>query len=202
MDKENIKHGTTTVGLLCSDGVILASESRATMGNLIANKDVRKIFEVQKHIGMTTAGSVADAQKLVRVMQVETNLYQIERDHRMKVDAAVSLLSNILHGNKWFPYWVQLLVGGYDTKAKLYSLDAVGSALEEKVVATGSGSPFAYGVLEAEFNEDRPVAENLPVAVKAIKAALERDAFSGNKINLVTITKEGYKDIDPAKYLK
>ncbi len=202
MDKENEKHGTTTVGLLCSDGVILASESRATMGNLIANKDTKKIYAIQSHIGITTAGSVADAQKLVRVMQVETNLYQIERDQRMKVDAAVSLLSNILHENRWFPYWVQLIVGGFDTKPRLYSLDAVGSALEEKVVSTGSGSPFAYGVLEAEFSENKAVKDMLPIAAKAIKAALERDAYSGNKINLVAITKEGYKEVDPAKYLK
>ncbi|MCK4327222.1 MAG: archaeal proteasome endopeptidase complex subunit beta [Candidatus Diapherotrites archaeon] len=202
MDKENTKHGTTTLGLKCKDGVILASESRATMGNLIANKDTPKIFRLQDHIWMTTAGSVADAQKLVRIMQVETNLYQIERDHPMKVDAAVSLLSNILHGNKWFPYWVQLLIGGYDTGPRLYSLDAVGSALEEKVVATGSGSPFAYGLLEAQYSEGGTVDENVPVAVKAIKSALERDAFSGNNIKLVAITKSGYKKIDPAPYLK
>ena len=202
MDKENEKHGTTTVGLMCSDGVILASESRATMGNLIANKNAQKIYPIQNHIGITTAGSVADAQMLVRVMQVETNLYQIERDQRITVEAAVSQLSNILHGNKYFPYWVQLIVGGYDTKPRLYSLDAVGSALEETVVATGSGSPFAYGVLEAEFSEDKTIKEMLPVAVKAIKAALERDAYSGNRINLVAINKDGYKKIDSAKYLK
>ena len=202
MDKENEKHGTTTVGLMCTDGVILASESRATMGNLIANKNARKIYPIQNHIGITTAGSVADAQMLVRIMQVETNLYQIERDQQITVEAAVSQLSNILHGNKWLPYWVQLIVGGYDTEPRLYSLDAVGSALEEKVVSTGSGSPFAYGVLEAEFSENKTIKEMLPVAVKAIKAALERDAYSGNKISLVTITKDGYKEVDPAKYLK
>ena len=202
MDKENTKHGTTTVGLKCSDGVILASESRATMGNLIANKETPKIFPIQDHIWITTAGSVADAQKLVRFMQVETNLYQIERDHSMKVDAAVSLLSNILHGNKWFPYWVQLLVGGYDSEPRLYSLDAVGSALEEKVVSTGSGSPFAYGLLEAQYKEGASVDENISVAARAIKSAVERDAFSGNGINIVAITKSGYTRIDPAPYLK
>ncbi|MFC2175009.1 archaeal proteasome endopeptidase complex subunit beta [archaeon] len=202
MDKENERHGTTTLGLKCKDGVILASESRATMGNLIANKDTPKIFKIQDHIWMTTAGSVADAQKLVRLMQVETNLYQIERDHPIKVDSAVSLLSNVLHGNKYFPYWVQLLVGGYDSKPRLYSLDAVGSALEEKVVSTGSGSPFAYGLLEADYKEDATIEENLPVAAKAIKSALERDAFSGNNIKLVAITKSGYRHVDPAGYLK
>ena len=100
------------------------------------------------------------------------------------------------------PYWVQLIVGGYDSGPKLYSLDAMGSALEEKVVATGSGSPFAYGVLELHYNENKTIEEMLPVAAKAIKAAVARDAFSGNNINLVTITADGYKEIDPAKYLE
>ena len=202
MDKENTKHGTTTVGLKCKDGVILASESRATMGNLIANKETPKIFSIQDHIGITTAGSVADAQKLVRMLQVETNLYQIERDHPIKVDAAVSLLANILHGNKYFPFWVQLLIGGFDSEPRLYSLDAVGSALEEKVVATGSGSPFAYGLLEAQYSEDKTIEEMLPVAARAIKSALERDAYSGNSIRLVVITKDGYRDVDSAPYLE
>ncbi len=202
MDKENTKHGTTTVGLLCKNGVILGSETRATMGNLIANKEVKKILPIQDHIWITTAGSVADAQKLVRMMQVETNLYQIERDRNINVEASTSLLSNILHGNKYFPYWVQLLVGGYDTKPRLYSLDAVGSVLEEKVVATGSGSPFAYGVLENLYSEGKTIEEMIPVAAKAVKAAVSRDAFSGNHINLVTITKDGYKEIDASEYLK
>ena len=201
MDKENAKHGTTTVGLLCSDGVILGSETRATMGNLIANKNVKKILPIQDHIWITTAGGVADAQKLVRMMQVESNLYQIERGRPMKVEAAVSLLSNILHGNKWFPYWVQLIVGGYDDKPRLFSLDALGSALDEKVVSTGSGSPFAYGLLENLYSEGKTVEEMLPVAAKAIKSALERDAFSGNHINLVAITQSGYKKVDGTKYL-
>ncbi|MCD6523085.1 MAG: archaeal proteasome endopeptidase complex subunit beta [Candidatus Diapherotrites archaeon] len=195
------KKGTTTIGLLCSDGVVLAAETRATMGNLIANKHVEKVFKIQDHIGLTTAGAVADAQKLVRIMQVETNLYQIERKGPIEVEAAVTLLSNILHANKFFPYYVQLLMGGYDTKPRLYSLDAIGSSLPEKVVATGSGSPFAYGVLEQSYKENKSVKENVKVAVHALKAAMERDAMSGNGMNVVTITKEGYKKVDISKII-
>lgn len=201
MDKVESKKGTTTIGLLCKDGVVLAAETRATMGNMIANKEVEKIFKIQPHIGMTTAGGVADAQKLVRVMRVETNLWQIERNKPMKVDAAVTLLSNILHGSKWFPYYVQLLMGGYDDEPKLYSLDALGSALEEKLVSTGSGSPFAYGVLEDKYSEKKSIEANVELAVHALKAALERDAMSGNNMNIVTITREGYTKVDPTKYL-
>ena len=196
------RKGTTTIGLLGKDGVVLAAEKRATMGNLIANKETKKIFKIQDHIGITTAGGVADAQKLVRLMQVETNLYQIEREHMIKVDAAVTLLSNVLHGNKYFPFYVQLLVGGFDTKPKLFSLDALGSMLEEKVVSTGSGSPFAYGVLEDRFKEGATVQQNVEIAAHALKAAMERDAMSGNGMTLVTITKDGYKEVDSSKYYK
>ena len=200
--EQEIRKGTTTIGLLGSDGIILASESRATMGTMIANKEVKKIFKVQDHIGITTAGSVADAQTLVRVMQVETNLYQIEREREIQVKAAATMLSNILQQNKWFPYWVQLLMGGYDTKPRLYSLDALGSVLEEKVVSTGSGSPFAYGVLENKYKEGLGTEENIKLAVDALRAAMERDAMSGNGINLVKITKSGYQKLDSSKYLK
>lgn len=200
--ENEIRKGTTTIGLLGKDSVVLASETRATMGNMIANKDIEKIFKIQDHIGLTTAGSVADAQTLVRVLQVETNLYQIERERPIKVEATATLLANILQQNRWFPYWVQLLIGGYDSKPRLYSIDAIGSVVEEKVASTGSGSPFAYGVLENKFQENAGVEENLKLAVDALRAAMERDAMSGNGINLVKITKDGYNKTDSSKYLK
>ncbi len=187
------RKGTTTVGLLAKDGVVLAAERRATMGTLIANKDTQKLFEIQPYMWMTTAGSVADAQVLVRIMKVQTNLYELERGVPMSVSAAATLLSNILHENKILPYYVQLLMGGYDTEPRLYSFDALGSVLPEKVVSTGSGSPIAYGVLEENYKEGRSVKENVEIAVKALKAAMQRDVMSGNGVDVVTITKNGSK---------
>jgi proteasome beta subunit len=201
MEKE-VRTGTTTIGLLGKDCVVLASERRAVMGNMIANKEVDKIFKIQDHIGLTTAGSVADAQTLVRMMQVETNLYQIERERQIQLNAAATLLANILQQNKWYPFWVQLLLGGYDTKPRLYSIDALGSVLEEKVVSTGSGSPFAYGVLENKYKEGAGLDENVKLAVEALQSAMERDAMSGNGVQVVKITKSGYERIDGSKYLK
>ncbi|MBN3037336.1 MAG: archaeal proteasome endopeptidase complex subunit beta [Candidatus Diapherotrites archaeon] len=202
MESEDYKKGTTTIGILARDGVVLAAERRATMGYLIANKDVDKVLKIQDHLAITTAGSVADAQKLARIMRVESSLYQIERNSPMKVDAAATLLSNILHGNRFYPYYVQLLLGGYDEKPRLYSLDALGSVLEEKVVSTGSGSPIAYGVLENKFKENASVEDNLRLAAEALQSSMQRDAMSGNGIMLVKITKDGYEKIDETPYLK
>ncbi len=187
------RKGTTTIGLLAKDGVVLASERRATMGYLVANKETQKVFQIQPYMWLTTAGSVADAQVLVRMMKVQTNLYQLDRGVPMSVSAAATLLSNILHENKIVPYYVQLLLGGYDESPRLYSLDALGSVLPEKMVATGSGSPIAYGVLEEYYKEGKSIDENVKIAVKALKAAMQRDVMSGNGVDVVTITEKGPK---------
>jgi proteasome beta subunit len=191
--EEQFKKGTTTVGLLCSDGVIIAAEKRATMGTLIANKEVEKIIKIQDHLGLTVAGSVADAQTLGRVLKANTSLYEIQRGRKITIEGAATLLANILQGNKWFPYFVQIIVAGYDSHPKLFSLDLIGSVLPEKLVSTGSGSPVAYGVLEDKYKENKTVKDNLPIAVRAIKAAIERDSACGNGIDVAVITKTGFK---------
>jgi proteasome beta subunit len=193
--EQTFKKGTTTIGLLCSDGVVLAAEKRATMGNLIANKEVEKIVKIQDHLGLTVAGSVADAQTLGRILKSQCSLYDIQRGRKMSVDSAATLLGNILQASKYFPYWVQILLGGFDTQPRLYSLDLLGSVLPEKLVSTGSGSPTAYGVLEDKYKENKPVKDNLPIAVRAVKAAMERDSASGNGIDVAVITKTGFKPL-------
>jgi len=192
---EEAKKGTTTVGLLCSDGVILASEKRASMGGLVANKEADKVLKIQEHLGITIAGSVGDAQTIGRIMKAQASLYEIQRGRKITVEGAGTLLANILQGSKYFPYWIQLLMGGYDSKPRLYSLDLTGSLMEEKFVSTGSGSPIAYGVLEDKYKENKTVKENLPIAVKAIKSALERDIYSGNGLNIAVIDKKGFRKL-------
>lgn len=196
------KKGTTTVGLLSNDGVVLAAEKRAVMGNLIANKEVRKIIGITPHIALTVAGSVGDAQMLARILKVNIRLYEIARKKRIHVEGAATLLANILQSHKWFPYFVQVLVGGYDTKPRLYSLDLLGSLLPEKCVATGSGSPIAYGVIEENYREGQSTKENAIIAAKAIKAAMERDSASGNGIDVAVITKSGIRYLKAEELLK
>ncbi len=196
--------GTTTIGLVCDKGVVLASERRATMGHFIASKDAKKVYQIDDLVAMTTAGSVGDAQRLVKWMQVESKLYKMRREEPMTVKGTVSLLANILNGNRYYPYFVQLLVGGVDKNGPcVYSIDALGGTIEEKkAVATGSGSPMAYGVLEDRYAENMPIDEGVELAVRALHNAMKRDSASGDGIHVVKITPGEYVEIEDTEIKK
>jgi proteasome beta subunit len=203
MDNTEYK-GTTTIGLVCDKGVVLATEKRATMGHFIASKDAKKVYQVDDLVAMTTAGSVGDAQRLVKWMQVESKLYRMRREEPMTVKGMVSMLANILNGNRYYPYFVQLLIGGVDKNGpNIYSLDAVGGTIEEKkAVSTGSGSPMAYGVLEDRYVEHMSIDEGVELAIRALHNAMKRDSASGDGINVVKITPEGYIEVPDSEVKK
>ena len=196
---EDIKQfkGTTTIGLVCDGGVVLASESRATMGNFIASQEAKKIYQIDELVGMTTAGSVGDSQRLVKWLQVEAKLYRMRRNESMTVRSITTLLANILSGSRYYPFMVQLLVGGMDKKNRfIYSLDPVGGVIEEKkAVATGSGSPFAYGVLEDRYVEGLSLDDGVDLAIRALHQAMKRDSASGNGVHIVKITPDEYIEV-------
>ncbi|MGL6298189.1 MAG: archaeal proteasome endopeptidase complex subunit beta [Methanobacteriaceae archaeon] len=200
MDKKTLE-GTTTVGITCKDGVVFASERRASMGNLVAHKVAEKIFKIDDHIAATIAGSVSDAQSLMKVISAEVSLYRLRNGESISIESASALASNILHSS---PLYVQTLLGGVDEEgAKIYSLDPAGGMIEDKFISTGSGSPFSYGVLEDRVKEDITVDEGIDIAIRAIKAAMERDAFSGNGLLVATVTEaEGFKMLDKEEVTK
>jgi proteasome beta subunit len=142
---------------------------------------------------------VGDAQFLARIIKIEANLYEIRRERKPTVKAVATLTSNLLNSYRYFPYLVQLLIGGLDTKgASIYSIDPIGGAIEEKeVVATGSGSLTAYGVLEDRFTPDTTVDEAVELAVRAIYSAMRRDSASGDGIDVVKITDTEYYQFKP-----
>jgi proteasome beta subunit len=196
VNSKGVQTGTTTVGLVCRDGVVLASDRRATMGYLIASKDIDKIYRVSDHIAMTIAGGVGDAQMLIRWMNAELKLYELKHEKPATVEAAATLLANILAQYKYFPFWVQLLIGGIDERPRLFSVDMLGGITEEKYTSTGSGSPIAYGVLEELYVPEKDISVNLPVAAKAVSAAMKRDAASGERVDLCVVTKFGFKRME------
>jgi proteasome beta subunit len=194
MDNFDPKKGTTTVALVGTDGVVMAADMRASMGYLIANKEAEKVNIIDDHMAMTIAGSVGDAQTLIRWMRAETSLYKMNNKKGMPIKSASTLLANILQGNKYYPFMVQLLLGGYDYQdgPSVYSLDAIGGVTTEKYTSTGSGSPVAYGYLESHYKTGLTIKELLPVAVNAIATAMKRDIATGDGINLISISKNGY----------
>ena len=194
MADKNTFEGTTTVGITCKDGVVFASERRASMGNLVAHKVAEKIFKIDNHIAATIAGSVADAQSLMKIISAETALYRLRNGKDISLEAAAAVSSNILHSS---PAYVQTLIGGVDdTGASIYSLDAAGGMIKDTFISTGSGSTFAYGVLEDRFHDDITVEEAKELALRAIKAATERDTYSGNGFLVAQVTKDGYKMLE------
>jgi proteasome beta subunit len=191
------KTGTTTVAIACKDGVVLAAEKKATLGYLVASKEAEKILPIADHIVLTIAGASGDAQALARYMKAELKLFEIQNKRRISVKGAAILLSNILQSGRWsfIPYMVELLLAGFDEKPAIFSLDPIGGWQEEKkFFATGSGSPIALGVLEDQYKEGISIEEGSELAIRAIKAAVERDIASGGRaVDLAVITKEGIK---------
>ncbi len=191
------KTGTTTLGMICRDGVVLAAEKKSTLGYLIASKESEKILPVEEHVALTIAGASGDAQALARYLKAELKLFSIQNQRKISVKGAATLLSNILQGGRWtyMPYMVQLIIAGYDESPAIYTLDAIGSVEEEKkFFSTGSGSPMALGVLEDGFKDGISIDEASKLALRAIRSAIERDIGSGGKaIDVAVITKDGIK---------
>jgi proteasome beta subunit len=191
---EKYLKGTTTVGFTCTDGVVMASDSRATMGFMIADKNARKIYAIDDKIAITTAGMVGDNQMLVRLMKAQLALYKMD-GKPITVKAATTLLSNVLHQNRFYPMYVQNIIGGFDTKGRIFELDMAGGMGEKDISSTGSGSPTAYGVLENDWKKGMTVDEGVHLGVKCIHTALERDAATGNNVRVMKITANGVEEV-------
>ncbi len=195
---DQIKKGTTTCAITCTDGVVLAADTRASAGFFIADRHVMKIQKVDEHLGMTIAGGVADAQNLVDTMRYNSNIYRLSKKELIPVSSAARLCSNILFNQRYFPYYVQIIMAGFDHRekeGKIYNIDLFGSMTTEKFISTGSGSPVAYGYLESEFKDGISVNEAYKMAIQSIAAAIRRNAGTGDNINAVIIDKNGYREL-------
>jgi len=193
-ESKTFKTGTTTVGLICKDAVILGTDKRASMAYFVASKTSKKLHMIQDHLWMTIAGGVADAQYLVDVLRAETTIYQLAHDNKpIMVKSAGKLLSNILYSNKMFPFEVGLILGGVTENEgpSLLQIGAYGSILPEKFCAVGSGQNFSYGVLEAKYKDNLTIKEGKEIIKKAVSSSIIRDMASGNGIDIAVVKKEG-----------
>ena len=191
-NSQTLKTGTTTVGLVCKDAVILGTDKRTTMSYFVASKTAEKLHKIQEHLYMTIAGGVADAMYLVDVLRAETALYQLKEEAPIKVKSAGKLLSNILYQNKMYPFQVGLILGGVTEEEGpvLLNLGAYGSILPEKFCAVGSGQNFSYGVLEAKYKDGLSINAAKQIIVKAVTSSIIRDMASGNGIDIAVIKKD------------
>ncbi len=194
-DQERLKTGTTTVGILCKDAVVLAADRRATAGHLIVDKKVEKVVPVTDQIAVTTSGSVSDLQLLLKYLKAELKLRKIRTSRESTVKESAHLLSawvyQILRSQMGVCHFV---LGGYDKEAKLYDIFPDGSLTDiNDFVASGSGSVIAYGLLEDQYKADMTAEEGVQLALKAVNAALQRDSASGNGITIYIINQDGIK---------
>jgi proteasome beta subunit len=190
--------GTTTIAMKCTDGVIMTTDTRATMlPGFVAHKNVKKVYPVTRNIGMTMAGVPAEALNLLDILKANASIYSFQRKREASVKLIATLASTILFSQRLYPYAVQIVVGGYDTEGyHLYSLDPFGSAIEDDMIATGSGSPVAYGVLESGYNQKLSLKEGLILAAKAIRSAMKRNVYTGDSFDIAMITKDkGYIEL-------
>jgi proteasome beta subunit len=189
--------GTTTIGVVCRDGVILASDTRVTMGYFVSSHKGKKVYKIDDHMAMTISGGVADAQKAVDILKANAQLYRLNLARPMPLSSAARLIANLLFSSRYAPLIAQVLIGGMDdTGPHVFSVDPFGSITEEKCTATGSGSPMAYGVLEDRYKEEASVKDMLGVVVKAVDSAMKRDSASGDSFDVSVIDKKGYRELN------
>jgi len=192
--EEVLKSGTTIIGIVCKDAVVMGSESKATMGNLITSKDVKKIYEVDDHLAFSFAGGVGDGQYLLRVFKAETKIQKMRNGREMTVRAASTMLANIMRGTF---FYAAPIISGYDKDGcHVYSSDMLGGLSKHKdFFSYGSGSPFALGVLEDSYHEGMTTEDGVNAVVRALEAAKARDIGSGFGNQIVKIDRDGYSDL-------
>ena len=192
MSEDVYMPGATTVGLVCKDGASLGSERRYAYGTFVMSKAAKKVFKVTDNIGIGCAGIIGDMQVLAREALAYMNIYKYERGRPGNVKNAAKLIASILSSRRLFPYLAQTIIAGMDEgKPGLFVMDPIGSVLEDKFAAVGTGAEVAMGVLEAEYREGLSVEEAKPLILRAIKTALARDISSGDGVDLLLITHSG-----------
>ena len=187
--------GATTVGLVCKEGAILGSERRYAYGTFVMSKVAKKVFKITDNIGVGCAGIIGDMQVLSREALAYMSIFQYERGRAGTVKNAAKLMANLLSARRFSPYLAQTIIAGVDNSVpSLFVMDPIGSVLEDKFAAIGTGAEVAMGVLESEYREGLSVDEARPLILRAIRSALARDISSGDGVDLLVITEGGIKE--------
>ena len=192
MAYERLLLGATAVGIKVNDGVVIGAERRVSYGGFIVSRTGKKIFKLGDRMAFAAAGLIGDMQTLHKILSAEIMYRELITSSKMNVKAAAKLLSAILYSYKLMPFVSEIIFAGYDEEGyHLYVLDPVGSVIEDDYAAIGTGAPIAIGIIEAEYRKDASLESTIELAIKAIKAAISRDATSGDGIDVLAISKGG-----------
>ena len=195
MSQQIMVPGAVGVAVKCKDGVVLGNDRRATWGYTIVNKSIKKVFKITENIGITCYGLIGDFQILVRILRAQANLYLLDAGESISTQGMGKLVSNYLYSRKMAPLYTNLVMAGMNRDGpKLYTLDALGSLMEDEYGTAGTGMLLSIGILEADYKPGMTVAAGEKLVEKAIRNSTKRDAMSGNGIDLLTITKAGSKE--------
>jgi proteasome beta subunit len=186
--------GATVVGLSYNDGVILAADKRISFGNFVVNKNIKKTFTVTDHVGAACAGMVADMQVLVRQVEALAKIRKLELRREVAPNSIAKLMSVIMFERRYFPLLTQVIVGGINEKPEIYTLDPLGSVLPDDYAAVGTGAEGALGIMDAEFKPNMSEEAVKELASRAIRSATQRDASSGDGIDILYITRTGHRE--------
>uniref|UniRef100_A0A3B3C3W3 Proteasome subunit beta n=1 Tax=Oryzias melastigma TaxID=30732 RepID=A0A3B3C3W3_ORYME len=189
-----LSHGTTTLGFIFQGGVIAAADTRASAGGLVACPAVHKITPIHSHLVVTSSGSGADCMLWERILIREIRLYQLRHKRRLSIRGTAKLLSFMLHPFKGTDVCVALTLCGWDKDDSLIYVCSDGARLQGDIFSVGSGSPYAYGVLDGSLRWSLSKEEAISLAREAVFRATHRDAYSGNNVDLFHVTAEGIKD--------
>lgn len=207
--EQDLKTGTTTVGIIIKDAVVLAADMRASMGHLAYEEEAQKLYKITNSIALTNAGAVGDSLVLIRFLRSHASLFEIERNTKITSKALSSFLSNVLNGARYYPYAVQFLLGGINnstSQPELWEITPYGGVLERnKYAVSGSGTELALTTLDQNYTKGMTEEEGIMLAVRAVKAATRRDMYSGGKsVSVMVIDRKGVRELakqETKKYL-
>lgn len=194
MAYEQYMPGATAVGIAYKDGVVLGAERRITLGSFVRSKSGKKVFRVTENVGAVCAGMVADMQNLVKEVSVYSKLKELESHKPMKPNSVAKLMSTLMFQNRYAPLLTQVILGGVGQNPVVYVLDPLGSVISDQYATVGTGEETAIGVVEAGYSSSITQKEARDLLLSSIKAAIARDAMSGNGIDILTVDRAGIRE--------
>ena len=194
-----LKSGTTIVGVVCKDGVVMGADRQTTAGNLVMSKNTQKTVKINDYLVVSGTGNASDIEMQKKVISAELKLKELKSKRRPSVKEAANLIGTITYRNIRQPTMIPSIVGtlvagvNEDGSAELYTVEPAGTAMkvEDYDANFGSGMPFVLGLLERSYSKDMSIEEGVEIVIESLKSSTQRDTGSGYGIDIFTLSKDG-----------